>query len=83
MTPGQCRAARLLLGWTIGALANRARVLFWQAEYFEAGKSVRPSIERQLRQCLQAAGIRFESDWGVTYRPKRTRGRAKPPWPFG
>jgi len=40
MTPGQCRAARIVIGWAIADVAKRSAVSMARVERFDAGKSV-------------------------------------------
>jgi len=70
MTPGQCRAARILLSWTVTNLAKRAAVSMATVERFEAGKTVPRGAPEDMRYRFEAAGIHFEDDWGVSYRPR-------------
>lgn len=70
MTPGQCRAARILLSWTIANLAKRAAVSMATVERFEAGKTVPRGAPESMRYRFEAVGIHFEDNWGVSYRPR-------------
>nr|WP_244470472.1 helix-turn-helix transcriptional regulator [Microvirga vignae] len=60
MTRGQCRAARALLEWTQGQLAETASVSKKTLADFEAGK--RTPYDRTLadiQKALEEAGIQF------------------------
>jgi transcriptional regulator with XRE-family HTH domain len=60
MTPAQCRAARALLDWTQGDLAQRAQVGVVTLRQYERGVSQpRRAILAALRRALEQAGIRF------------------------
>jgi len=65
MTSGQCRAARIVLGWTQADLTKRSAVRLGTVERFEAGKSVPHGAEESTRYRFEAAGIRFQGDWGI------------------
>jgi len=65
MTPGQCRAARLVLGWTqadLADLAERTGARELRVSRVENGRESPASTEERLRHCFQAAGVRFEGD---------------------
>lgn len=74
MTPGQCRAARLVLGWTQADLAERTGARELRVSRVENGRESPASTEERRRHCFQAAGVRFEGDWGVCL---KARGRAE------
>ena len=65
VTPGQCRAARGLLGWSQQTLADRARVGIVTVHQFEAGSSQprRATIE-VIRRAFETAGIDFIDENG-------------------
>lgn len=73
ITPRQCRAARGLLGWEQGALAEASGVARATIIDFEASRTTpqRKTLAR-LRTALETAGIRFLHDaneTGVTLSP--------------
>ena len=60
MTPPQCRAARVLLGWTVQTLANVADVSTTTVVNFENGnRRAQSSTIRILRAAFETAGIEF------------------------
>lgn len=59
MTVEQCRAARALLGWSIGELATVASVGVMTVNRFEGGQPIRPASIDKLRATLESAGITF------------------------
>jgi len=75
MTPGQCRAARIVLGWTQADLAERTGVSVPEISRVENGREAPAGTDRLLKRAFMAAGVRFEGDWGVAYRKKRRRSR--------
>ena len=64
MSPNQSREARGLLRWSQGDLAAVANVPLWFVIAFEDGDS--PALmaghEVDLREALEAAGIKFDGD---------------------
>jgi transcriptional regulator with XRE-family HTH domain len=59
-TPGQCRAARALIGWSQDELATASKVAKATIANFELGK--RSPYDRtldDLRGALEAAGVEF------------------------
>ena len=69
MTPAQCRAARGLLDWTQGDLADRSGVTDVTIRNFEKGRTELQSASMQVvRTAFTAAGVEFVDDergWGV------------------
>ena len=57
LTVAQCRAARALLGWSIGDLAEAAQVGVMTVNRFEAGQAVRGASAARLTAALDAAGV--------------------------
>lgn len=70
MTPEQCFAARVVLGWSREELAKRAGLRARGVGRFERGEDVAPWIRRRIEDALTGAGISFVENWGVTYREK-------------
>lgn len=68
MTPGQCRAARIVLGWTQADLTERACVPVLWLSRFENGKDAPSETKEHLRRTFKSAGIWFEGDWGVAHK---------------
>lgn len=68
VTAAQIRAARAMLGWTIGTLSLRAGISQALARQLELrGDGVRHRPEealRQVRTALEAAGVTFLDDDG-------------------
>jgi predicted transcriptional regulator len=64
MAPDQCRKARGLLRWSQRDLAAAADVPLWFVIAFEDGDSpaVMAGHEVDLREALEAAGIKFDGD---------------------
>jgi transcriptional regulator with XRE-family HTH domain len=56
---GQCRAARALLNWTMGDLADAAAVGVMTVNRFEGGKVVSAASVDAIAAALHAAGITF------------------------
>lgn len=65
LTPGQCRAARALLGWSQSELARSALVSISTIAQFERGQraTTRANLVA-LRQALDLAGIAFLTNEG-------------------
>ncbi len=72
MSPDQCCQARSLLSWSQRELAAAADVPLWFVIAFEDGDApvLLADHEVDLREALEAAGIRFDSD-GVRLAPAR------------
>jgi hypothetical protein len=78
MSPDQCRAARDILKWTRGDLADAAGVMLWIVAAFDDGREVLPFYEIEIRSALEAVGIGFPfaiedgqvKPAGVTYSPR-------------
>ncbi|CAN7292137.1 transcriptional regulator [Neorhizobium sp. LjRoot104] len=64
ITPEQCRAARALLDWTQGDLAERSLLSAVSIRAFEKGGDMRESNRRLLRMTLESAGIVFIDENG-------------------
>jgi len=85
-TPGQCRAARGLLGWSQHELAKRARVGVVTIHQLEAGTSEpRRSTLEVIQRAFEASGVEFTNGdqpgvrlaKGATVSKPTTRGSAK------
>jgi transcriptional regulator with XRE-family HTH domain len=61
MTIEQCRAARALLGWSAGQLADAAKLGIATVKRFEAGQTVQQASVATLAAALGAAGVEFIS----------------------
>jgi ribosome-binding protein aMBF1 (putative translation factor) len=62
MTPGQCRSARELLGWSPEDLARAAGLSVFTIRNFEAEKSTpEPATLTSMQRAFEGAGIQFES----------------------
>ena len=61
ITPEQARAARLLLGWTQGAAAERVSITISSVCEAEHGRFSDTTASR-LRACYEAAGVEFTND---------------------
>ncbi|MCL6708139.1 helix-turn-helix domain-containing protein [Pseudomonas sp. R2.Fl] len=60
LTPEMCRAARGLLGWTQGDLAEQAEVSRGTIRDYESSRhGVHRATEAQLRRALESGGARF------------------------
>jgi transcriptional regulator with XRE-family HTH domain len=65
ITPGQCKAARELLGWQQSELAYDLGVTQTDISLFEAGKRGRALGERAaIQRTLEAAGVEFIAENG-------------------
>jgi transcriptional regulator with XRE-family HTH domain len=76
ITPGQCKAARELLGWTVLDLGYRARISDSTVMRFEAARlPIRPEKAQAMRTVLEAAGVIFveENGEGPGVRLKKTK----------
>jgi transcriptional regulator with XRE-family HTH domain len=59
ISPEQCRAARALLDWTQGELAEATGLSAVTIRAFERGGEMRDSNRNLLRLSLQSAGVEF------------------------
>ncbi len=65
MTPGQCRAARGLLGWNQRDLSSRARVGLVTVRHFETSAHVpRLATLDAITRAFESAGIDFIEENG-------------------
>ena len=65
ITPGQCKAARALLGWTQQELAERSGVGVVTIHQLETGANQpRRATVDVVERALQAAGIEFIENGG-------------------
>jgi transcriptional regulator with XRE-family HTH domain len=65
VTPGQCRAARGLLGWNQQDLARRARVGIVTVHQLETGASQpRRATLDVIRRAFESAGVEFIDENG-------------------
>ena len=65
MTPGQSRAARSWLGWSIRKAAEKAGLSKSTVVQFEKDRPVMLETMEKLRAAFLAAGITFEGTTGV------------------
>ncbi|MGO4840799.1 helix-turn-helix domain-containing protein [Rhizobiaceae sp. 2RAB30] len=67
LTPGQCRAARGLIGWSQAQLSDASKVSPATLANFETGKRV-PIANNlaAIRAALEAAGVVFLADGETT-----------------
>lgn len=72
MSPGQCKAARFLLGWTQRDLSTASDVSHMTVMRFEQGHSVRKAMLRAIAQSLADAGIQFHAEAGQRGVPRVT-----------
>ncbi|HEV3044130.1 MAG TPA: helix-turn-helix transcriptional regulator [Roseiarcus sp.] len=76
ITPAESKAARGLLGWTQGQLADAARTSQGAVGNFESGK--RPTSDRMIlafRRALVGAGVEFtEGALGVRLKDSKSAG---------
>jgi DNA-binding XRE family transcriptional regulator len=63
--PSQCRAARALLDWTQGDLANRASISAVSVRAFEKGGEMRDNNRKLIQLTFEASGIQFLWDGQV------------------
>ena len=68
MTPGQCRAARSWLDWSILATAQRAGISKTTLTKFERGGNITYRSLDKIRRVFEAAGVEFRGRIHVTYR---------------
>jgi len=66
------------LDWTQADLAKRAGTSAVSVGHYERGNGVSSRLIEKLRHAFEAAGIRFESDWGVSYRKNRRQPKRTP-----
>lgn len=59
LDPSQCRAARALLDWTQGHLAELASISAVSIRAFEKGGEMRDNNRKLLRLTFEAAGVQF------------------------
>lgn len=59
ISPDQCRAARILLGWSAQQVADVAEVGIATVKRFEAGQGVQPTTNEAIERGLTNAGIIF------------------------
>jgi transcriptional regulator with XRE-family HTH domain len=60
LTPGQCRAARGLIGWNQQELADRAHIGIVTVHQFEAGLSQPRRITLEvIRRAFETVGLEF------------------------
>lgn len=65
LLPNQTRAARGLLDWTQGQLAEKAFVSLSTVKDFEAGRRTpTPASMAAIRSALEAAGVEFIAENG-------------------
>jgi transcriptional regulator with XRE-family HTH domain len=78
ITPGQCRAARGLLGWNQQELARRAKVGIVTVHQLESGISQpRHATFDVIRRAFESAGVEFidENGGGPGVRIRKRRPR--------
>ena len=81
MTPGQCRAARALIGWSQDQLADASKVAKATIANFELAK--RTPYDRTLddmRLALEAAGVIFVDENGEGPGVRLRKGFPQPPY---
>ncbi len=66
ITPDQCKAARLLLGWDFSQLSSAASLYYHTVISFECcgGKS-HTRTRQKLRAAFESAGVEFTEDGRV------------------
>ena len=78
LSPAQCRAARGLLAWTQGALADRASVSRSTVRDFETERhDLHRATERLLVEALEGAGVELiaaDRDSGAGVRLRQPAG---------
>ena len=65
MTAGQCKAARALLGWNVGRLAEETGLSRATIFRYESGKDSLFSNVKKMQEALEAGGVEFEGAVGV------------------
>jgi transcriptional regulator with XRE-family HTH domain len=81
LTPSQCRAARALLNWSQGELAEASKVATKTIANFELGK--RRPYDRtldDLRSALEAAGVEFTNGDQPGVRMRKADGVIRATW---
>lgn len=73
-TPGQLKAARGAVGWSLRETARRGRTTASTLCKFENGTPVYRSVLEPVREALEAAGVHFliatkKQPPGIRYRP--------------
>ena len=69
ISPSQCRAARGLLNWTQGVLANKVGVGVKTIRDFESGKrQPHPLTLAAITQSFEQAGIEFLDNNGLRFK---------------
>ncbi len=68
MTPGQCRAARSWLDWSILATAKRAKISKTTLTKFERGGNITYRSLDKIRRVFEAEGMEFRGRIHVIYR---------------
>ena len=68
MTPGQCRAARSWLKWSVRHTAKMAGVSKNSVVRFEGGENVMHRTVLNLKHAFEKSGIEFEGNIGVFLR---------------
>ena len=65
LTGSQCRAARALLDWSAGQLAERSGASLSSIQRLEAGARVIRPVADALERALEAGGVEFLPGGGV------------------
>ncbi len=79
ITPAQCRAARGLLDWSQGQLAEKAQVGIVTVRQLEAGvHQPRRATLEVIKRALEAAGIEFIDENGGGPGVRLRKGRSNP-----
>jgi transcriptional regulator with XRE-family HTH domain len=76
MTPAQCRAARIILKLEVRDLADAADVSTSAIVRLERGEDLLVRTANAVRAALEAKGVEFATDGGVTLTEK-TKGKRK------
>ena len=77
-TPALCKAARALIGWNAGNLADECNLSPRTVRAFESGKDVSASSRDEIRTALEAAGAEFINGGSPGVRmPSRRRNEPK------
>jgi len=62
VTPAQCKAARIILNWTVADLADRSNISVTTVKNFESGKRQTTKANRvSLEQCFVNAKVIFRA----------------------